>query len=366
MTDSSNSQTENSVSQKILAGLLALFVVAKIILLIAAPQPRTFASDLTIDNILQAVNNQRQQRNVVTLNTDSRLSSAAQSKADDMQARHYFAHVDPDGNYIWPKIVAAGYSPYLQLGENLAIEFYDTDSLVSAWMNSPTHRANILNDGFRDQGMGLNFGNANAGQYHSVIANTFGTLLAASKATAPAAAPTAPVAQPSVSGATEPAPIPAPAPAPKPKTTKPQAKQPAATPTPSPAAPATATPVTEPTPEQTVLNPISPRGGYAMATNPASPALAPQSTASPSPQTTTPIPTQTTAPAVVNPAANSPLQGYQINRYFTLAFGIVLLLFLLTDLRKLIEKKSQLVGKKVNNIVLLFLALVVIAVMYWL
>ena len=107
---------------------------------------------------------------------------AAQSKTDDMQARHYFAHVDPDGHYIWDKIVADGYTPYLELGENLAIEFYDTDSLISAWMNSPEHRANILNDGFQDQGMGLTFGNPATGQYHSAIANTFGTLAPAAKA----------------------------------------------------------------------------------------------------------------------------------------------------------------------------------------
>jgi len=138
--------------------LLVFFLTVKLFLTIATPISRPLASDLTTDNILQAVNQQRSLRNLTTLNLNGKLAMAAQSKTDDMQARHYFAHVDPDGHYIWDKIVADGYTPYLELGENLAIEFYDTQSLVSAWMNSPEHRANILNDGFQDQGMGLTFG----------------------------------------------------------------------------------------------------------------------------------------------------------------------------------------------------------------
>src|SRR5208337_2857559 len=97
-------------------------------------------------------------------------------------------------------------------GENLAIEFYDTDSLVSAWMNSPEHRANILNAGFQDQGMGLALGNPADGQYYSAITNTFGTLAPIPKAQAsPAPAATAPVAE-------APAPKAKTAPASKPKT----------------------------------------------------------------------------------------------------------------------------------------------------
>lgn len=345
--------------------LLTIFAVLKLVLNLALPRSSALASDLTVDNILQAVNSQRSQRNLTTLNTDGRLSSAAQSKADDMQARHYFAHVDPDGNYIWPKIAAAGYTPYLELGENLAIEFYDTDSLMSAWMNSPTHRANILNDGFKDQGMGLNFGDSNAGQYHSVVANTFGALLlkkvqpaptAASGSAPPAVSPTA---QPAVSGASQKART-----QPAPFTQKPKAQpKPATSPAPSPATTQPAIvkpPQSNPAPE-TVANPLNPRGDYAMAQNPVQPGL----NANPAPSAT-PATTQTTAPAVVNTQSQNPLANYQANRYLTLAFGIVLFLFLLTDLRDLVQKKSELVGKKINNLMLLFLALVVIAVMYWL
>lgn len=322
--------------------LLALFVAVKAIMLLVFPQPAAFADDLTMQNILQAVNRERSLRNLLTLNTDSRLSTAAQSKADDMEARGYFAHVDPDGNYIWPKIVAAGYSPYLQLGENLAIEFYDTESLVSAWMNSPTHRANILNDGFRDQGMGVSFG---PGPYHSAVANTFGTLVAAKK---PAEAP---APEPSVSGQQQPTPA-APAPAPKPAPTPKPPATPAPAPEPEPA-PAPTAP-TQPTTQTPPAGPLSPRGDYALGPNieqqPSSAATAATSA----------------EPAVINPEISDAAKSRNLNRYFTLAFGIVLFLFLLTDLQSVIASKSELLGKKISNLVLLLLALIVVAVMYWL
>ncbi|MCL5775071.1 MAG: CAP domain-containing protein, partial [Patescibacteria group bacterium] len=144
MTDFTPKKRNFSIA-KIIILLLAVFVGLRLIYWHLFLPMNVRASDLTLENILNAINKERSLRNLVLLNTDSRLSLAAQGKATDMQARHYFSHTDPEGNYIWPKIVAAGYTPYLQLGENLAIEFYNTDSLVNAWMNSPTHRANVLN-----------------------------------------------------------------------------------------------------------------------------------------------------------------------------------------------------------------------------
>lgn len=355
-------------NHKVLFFLLVIFAAVKLVLIIVLPMPTLQASDLTADNILQAINSQRSSRNLVTLNTNSMLSSAAQSKTDDMQARHYFAHVDPDGNYIWPKIVAAGYTPYLQLGENLAIEFYDTESLVNAWMNSPTHRANILNDGFRDQGMGLNFGDSNAGQYHSIIANTFGTLLAAKKTQAQAPAP-----QPStVAGTQTPVPsIPyqAPQPAPKPTTVKPKpAAKNSASPTAQQSAPPPPAPIPEATPTTATQAPITDNTLKPLAIrNPADASYAtPELVSSGSPSSTLPALPVQTSPGVVNNRVQSGEIGIQVNRYFTLAFGVLLLLFLITDIRKMVDKRWELIDKKINNLVLLILSLIVIAVLYWL
>ena len=194
----------------------------------------TSASDITPDNVASAINSERTQRNIQALNYNTALAAAAQYKASDIIARNYFAHVDPDGNYIWPKIVAEGYTPYTILGENLAVDFSDTAGLVAAWIDSPTHRDNILNPNFKDQGMGVATGNASQGQFAIAIANTFGAQPAASPAkTAPKPTP-----------APAPKPTPTPAPAPKP------------TPTPTPVSPAP-TPAPNPAPSPTQTNPTS-------------------------------------------------------------------------------------------------------------
>jgi hypothetical protein len=260
-----------------------------------------------------------------------------------MQARHYFAHVDPDGNYIWDKIVAAGYSPYTQLGENLAIEFYDTESLVAAWMNSPTHRANILQPGFKDQGAGLAFGNVTQNQYHSAIANTFGTLAVTAKKTNPA---TSSAAKPSSPAKTLAAALPSVEKAPEQIT---------------PAPPATTPEIIKP---KEIKKPVIPRpsdtsgsAGFAL----------PQKNI----PTTTSVASKTNqSPTGTNLAVVGKIQQstspYQENRNLVLGFGAVLLFMLLSNLRQAILKKFDHLDKKTNDIVLLILSLIVIAFLYWL
>lgn len=180
------------------------------------------ASDITVGSIIGQVNKERSDRNIPTLITNSKLSAAAASKSSDMIARKYFSHVDPDGNYIWDKIVAFGYTPYTILGENLAVDFSDVEGLMSAWINSPTHRANILNANFKDQGVGVAYGNTSNDEFGIAITNAFGSQPSASTpkpAPAPAPSPT-PAPKPAPAPAPNPAPKPAPAPAPvqQPKT----------------------------------------------------------------------------------------------------------------------------------------------------
>jgi uncharacterized protein YkwD len=326
--------------------LLLAFLAVKVFIALMVPQNGVSqASDLTTDNILSAVNQQRSLRNLVTLNTNSKLTWAAQSKTDDMQARHYFAHVDPDGHYIWDKIVAAGYTPYLELGENLAIEFFDTDSLISAWMNSPTHRANLLNDGFRDQGMGLTFGDAAKGQYHSAIANTFGTLVPTPKPKI--------LAAPAKTQTTAPKPV---APAPKPQTLG--AQQTPATTTAQSQTPSPATATTIP-----LTQPVFPRAGQELAqNNPQSNFIVSSQPAASSTSSTSLL----TALPVIGNLKSSALAGYQQNRYLVLFAGVILLLLMLSDIKKHVQNKLGHLDKKFNNLIVLIISLVVVAFLYWL
>ena len=65
-----------------------------------------------------------------------------------MIAKNYWAHNAPDGASPWSFFKNVGYR-YLYAGENLARDFGDSASVVNAWMNSPTHRDNLLSGRYR-------------------------------------------------------------------------------------------------------------------------------------------------------------------------------------------------------------------------
>lgn len=339
-----NNDFHPHIFRPLYVGLVLLaFILAKILFFIFSPAQPILASDLTIENILVGINNERSLRNLTTLKTDSRLSTAAQGKTDDMQARHYFSHTDPDGHYIWDKIVAQGYTPYSSLGENLAIEFYNTESLVAAWMNSPTHRANVLNESFRDQGMGITFGDSDKGQYHSAIANTFGALLVSKNQSTPSSKPT-------------------PTPAPTNKILPTPTKAPAPTAVKQTLPKTTPTPVV--TPSISAKNPINPRQGSGAAALPTKGtstelALGSQST------------NQDATKTEEAPLGDSGVVGkwtdlYQKNRALNLVLGLLLLLFLIIDLKFFQKQNYPGLDKKINNLTLLFLAVLLTAFLYWL
>jgi hypothetical protein len=84
---------------------------------------------------------------------DPLLSAAAQAAAEDMAAKGYFAHVSPDGKAPWHWLDQVGYR-YSYAGQNLAVNFTDSANVESAWMESPTHRANIVKPQYTQVGFG--------------------------------------------------------------------------------------------------------------------------------------------------------------------------------------------------------------------
>ena len=131
--------------------------IATIVLLAFGPVVPAFSSAITSANIINLTNQSRQQNGEGLLSENSQLSKAAQAKADDMLTRGYFAHTTPDGRTPWSFIIAAGYN-YLMAGENLAVNFSEAEDVETAWMNSPGHRANILNKDFMEIGIGISQG----------------------------------------------------------------------------------------------------------------------------------------------------------------------------------------------------------------
>ena len=101
------------------------------------------------------------------------LAAAAQAKADDMAAKGYFAHVSPEGRDSWYWFRQQGYS-FTYAGENLAIDFSDSIDVERAWMNSPTHRANILGANFKEIGIATAQG-AYQGRPTTFVVQMFGT-----------------------------------------------------------------------------------------------------------------------------------------------------------------------------------------------
>lgn len=106
------------------------------------------------DSLLKATNDARAANGLAPLSSSADLDKSALSKCNDMVARNYWSHDNPDGKEPWKFIDETGYS-YNTAGENLAYGFNSESSVVSGWMNSPGHRANILNKAFKEVGFGV-------------------------------------------------------------------------------------------------------------------------------------------------------------------------------------------------------------------
>jgi len=104
--------------------------------------------------LVDLANGDRATQHLGTLTINERLVAAAQAKANDMAAKSYFAHVSPEGVNPWHWFTQAGYK-FEYAGENLAVDFNDSADVNSAWMNSPTHRQNILDPHFTEIGIAI-------------------------------------------------------------------------------------------------------------------------------------------------------------------------------------------------------------------
>jgi uncharacterized protein YkwD len=93
--------------------------------------------------VVTLTNAQRTQNGCGALRTDAKLTAAAQEHSEDMSARNYFDHDTPDGRTPWERIEAQGYAQ--PSAENIAMGYPTAQAVVEGWMNSPGHKANILN-----------------------------------------------------------------------------------------------------------------------------------------------------------------------------------------------------------------------------
>ncbi len=131
------------------------------------------ATSITVSDLLKYTNLQRESNGLAPLNMNPELTHAAQLKAKDMFTKNYWAHVSPDGTTPWVWIRDSGYS-YLYAGENLARGFDSSSDVITAWMNSPEHRANMLSPNYTDIGFAIQDGTL-TGTSTTLVVQEFGS-----------------------------------------------------------------------------------------------------------------------------------------------------------------------------------------------
>jgi hypothetical protein len=111
-------------------------------------------SDITINSLLYQTNLERSQADKPALKLNAKLNQAAYLKVQDMFDKQYWAHNAPDGTQPWKWFGDVGYN-YSEAGENLAKNFTTTNSVMTAWMDSPEHKENVLKTEYQDVGFAI-------------------------------------------------------------------------------------------------------------------------------------------------------------------------------------------------------------------
>ncbi len=168
----------------------------------------SYATNMSPQLLVDSTNSQRAAYSAGTLTLNAKLNSAAQAKANDMATRNYWSHNTPEGNPPWYFITNAGYS-YSRAGENLAYGFTEVNGtlgVIAGWMNSPSHKENLINPAYTEVGFGI----ANAAVYQghneeTIVVAMYATPYGVTKAQPSQTAPTQPTTK-AVKEVTTPAP----------------------------------------------------------------------------------------------------------------------------------------------------------------
>ena len=164
------------LSGRIIFWNLLLLIIIKLVL-----SPSVFRLASLIDTIstfdsreiIRLTNQSRVAGNLSPLQANVKLDLAASEKLNDMATKEYFAHVSPDGVNPWSWIKSSQYQ-YSVAGENLALGFFNARDTVQAWLESPSHRANILNNKYQEIGVAVKAVEIN-GQNGILVVQMFGT-----------------------------------------------------------------------------------------------------------------------------------------------------------------------------------------------
>jgi len=119
----------------------------------ARPTAATISTSQAEQDIFRKTNEERAKAGLPALILDGTLTSVARAHSQDMSSRNFFGHVNPDGKNSFDRIKEAGVT-YSSAGENIA-GGPTADIIMTNWMNSSGHRANILKSSFGKVGIGV-------------------------------------------------------------------------------------------------------------------------------------------------------------------------------------------------------------------
>jgi hypothetical protein len=133
-------------------------------------------SSQLINQVLELTNAERAKAGLKPLALNNRLSLAAQGHSDSMAADDFFSHTGADGSNVGDRVQDTGYQ-YSYTGENIAAGQKTAAEVVQGWMDSPGHRANILNADYTEIGIGYELLENDPGSvnYHHYWTQVFGT-----------------------------------------------------------------------------------------------------------------------------------------------------------------------------------------------
>ena len=121
-------------------------------------QEENLEAFLTRAGVIEFTNTQREKYGLPPLKENYRLDLSAEVKVQDMFENQYFAHDSPSGVRVGDLAEGVGYE-FIAIGENLALgNFKNDEALVQAWMDSPGHRENILNNRYQEIGVAVQKG----------------------------------------------------------------------------------------------------------------------------------------------------------------------------------------------------------------
>src|SRR3989344_1732710 len=169
-------QKAHLISWRALAAYIIFFAALQSVftsLSITNPGILGTSSNITKEKVIELTNIERGKLGLSPLSENPSLDSAAISKAYNMFEEGYWAHFAPSGKTPWDFILGSGYK-FSLAGENLAKNFSSPEDVVTAWMNSPSHKENIMNSKYKDIGIAIEDGVIN-GQKTTIVVQMFGT-----------------------------------------------------------------------------------------------------------------------------------------------------------------------------------------------